>query len=84
MEVGAAIAIGFAAASTVTLLVTLSLIRKNYIQKMEGMANALGIERKMASELEKEGQLPGALGLGRPVAISPKALEIFLRAKDKS
>ena len=38
----------------------------------------------MASELEKEGQLPGALSLGRPVTISAKALETFLRAKGKA
>ena len=81
MSIGEAIAIGFAAASTVTLLITFYLIRRLYLRKMAEAARALGIGRQMAAALERDGQLPGALGLGQPVAISPEALEVFLECQ---
>ena len=83
MELGQVLAISFAAASTATLLITFYLIRKSYRARMEEAARVLGVGRQMATELERRGQLPGALALGHPVAISAKALEIFLDCKTK-
>ena len=84
MSVGLAITIAFAAVSTAILLFTFYLIRKTYRMKMDQAASVLGIGRQMAYELERTGELPGALALGHPVAISAKALEVFLHCKTRS
>ena len=83
MELGLAIAIGFAAATTATLLIMFYLLRRSYRARMEEAARVLGIGQQMASELERGGHLPGALALGHPVAISAKALETFLDCKTR-
>ena len=78
MSAGEIVAIVFAAVSTTILIMTFILLRRTYIRKMKQMATVLGVELETASELERVGQLPGAAALGRPVAISPQALEVFL------
>ena len=78
MAAGQIVAIVFAAVSTTILVMTFILLRRVYLKKMEQMATVLGVERETASELERVGQLRGAAALGRPVAISPQALEVFL------
>ena len=81
MESGQVVAIVFASVSAAILLVTFYLLRRTYLAKMAEAARVLGIGRQMASQLERQGQLPSALALGHPVAISPRALEIFLECK---
>ena len=81
MDAGQVIAIGFAAASTVTLLATYYMLRRVYTAKMEEAARVLGVGRQIVTQLEKEGRLPGALGLGHPVAIDQKALEVLLECR---
>ena len=83
MSAGEIVAITFAAASTVILLTTFYVIRKTYREKMDETAKVLGVGRQIAAELERDGQLQGALGLGRPVAISPRSLEILLDCKNR-
>ena len=83
MSASEIVAITFAAASTVILLITFYVIRKTYREKMDEAAKVLGVGRQMAAELERDGQLQGALGLGRPVAISPRSLEILLDCKNR-
>lgn len=84
MTLGEAIAMGFSGGSVVTLLGTLLLLRRAYRLKIEEAARVLGIGRRMASELDRQGKLTGALGFGHPAVISPKALEILLGFKSKS
>ena len=81
MSNGEIIAIVFGAISVAVLLLAFFLIRRLYMKKMEEASRVLGIGRGMAAELERQGQLPGALALGHPVALSPKALEVFLSCK---
>ncbi len=83
MEAGQIVAIVLAAFSTATLLITFYLLRKSYMQRIQEMSQSLGVDRRITQELEKERQLPGAIGLGRPVAISPKALEVFRGLRTK-
>ena len=81
MADGQIAAIIFASISAVILLVTFYLLRRTYLAKMAEAARVLGIGRQLASELERQGRLPSALALGHPVAISARALEIFLECK---
>ena len=81
MTPGEAIGIGFSGGSVVTLLGTLLLLRRAYRLKIEESARVLGIGRRRASKLGRQGQLTGALGFGHPAVISPKALEILLGFK---
>ena len=78
MEVDLSIAIALAAVSTLTLLFTFYMLRKTYLTKMAEAARVLGVGRQIAAQLEREGTLPIALGLGHPIAMSPKALEVLL------
>ena len=83
MSAGEIVAIIFAGSSTLILFITFYAIRKTYKEKMDQAARVLGVGRQMAAELERDGQLQGALGLGRPVAISPRSLEILLDCKSR-
>ena len=84
MDTETVIAIGFAAASTALLLFTFFVLRRTYARKITEASRVLGITRNTVAQLEREGQLPGALGLGNPVAISPKALEVLRECRSQA
>ena len=84
MSLGEAVAIGFAAGSALTLLITIYMIREASKKKLDEVAGVLGVRRDTVAKLESEGQLPGALGVGQPATISSKALETLLECKRKA
>ena len=83
MTAGEAVAIGFAGGAAISLLITYYLLHKTRRNKIEEAARVLGIEPKAASDLEREGQLTGALGVGNPASITPQALKILLERRQK-
>ena len=77
MSAGEAIAIGFAAGSAFTLLITLVMLIKASRRRITVAATVLGIGREEAALLDKEGRLSGALGISQLAVMSPHALGVL-------
>ena len=77
MSAGEAVAIGFAAGSAFTLVITLVMLIRASRKRISVAATVLGIGREEAAELDKEGRLSGALGISQLAVMSPRALEVL-------
>lgn len=83
MSAGEAIVIGFAAGSACTLVITLVMLIKASRNRISVAATVLGIGRREAIQLDKEGRLSGALGLTQLAVMSPRALEVLRECRSQ-